>query len=690
MNTLVVKNYLKHLENIEKGCCWYLVKQDTTFWKQCYYVSILEKYKEYKKSDLSLNFENFFNAEIEELNKSKNFNLPLNHRALRISYFYGLLNDPEQGYRNYAKTNATKVYFDILERTNGDFEKDSLYKDIIQNQIEKMFISSIIDEQNESIRSDFRLYPVLFLYKILLELGYSTGKFELSLDEYKYFVITQPTYENFLNCLLLIIESREDTTILEKAGEFKDKLDSRFHLTLEELDSLEITNESIILKNDAILRVAKLVSAYENKELSLDEDNYIDFLTSDRKLDSNLVEKFQNTGQIDNQAYISLSKPFLLLAGISGTGKSRFVREQVEKKERKERYQLVTVRPDWHEPSDLLGYVSRLSVSAQYVMTDVLKFIVKAWQAVEKYCKFEKNEDDRIVVKGDLNLDLRADIAPYWLCLDEMNLAPVEQYFADYLSVLETRAWQWNSEGFEYYTEALLSPTTWSDISDFQQTLGVSDKLWEFFQQNGIGIPFNLIVAGTVNMDETTYAFSRKVLDRALSFDFSEFYPNEFDTFFTPTTKPKLLTYPIYSQLKQEDLDDELVNKSIKFITALNQKFENTPFKLGYRALNELLLSVQAFQAKNDIELQAVWDDFVMTKVLPRIEGDETKVGDVLDKIETVLKEQLGSIWQSRRPDLWRESTKEPKTPLEIKCRSLAKVEHMKKLLKDRGMVSFW
>ena len=323
-------------------------------------------------------------------------------------------------------------------------------------------------------------------------------------------------------------------------------------------------------------------------------------------------------------------------------------------------------------------------------MTDVLKFIVKAWQAIENKCKFERNEDGKIVVKGDLNLDLRSDIAPYWLCLDEMNLAPVEQYFADYLSVLETREWQWNSEGFEYYTEALLSPTTWSDISNFQQTLGVSDELWEYFQQNGIGIPFNLIVAGTVNMDETTHAFSRKVLDRALSFDFSEFYPNEFDTFFTPTTKPKLFTYPIYSQLKQGDLDDELVNKSIKFITALNQKFENTPFKLGYRALNELLLSIQAFQTKNDIELQAVWDDFVMTKVLPRIEGDETKVGDVLDEIETVLKEQLSSISQSGRPDLWRESTNEPQSLLEIKCRSLAKAEHMKKLLKDRGMVSFW
>ena len=468
---------------------------------------------------------------------------------------------------------------------------------------------------------------------------------------------------------------------------------------------LSLSGLSEFIGNNNIISPNKIICFYR-------KENVIHFATiKDDSIYGHLLNEFPTRGRTNNlvtetihddsvsldlqrtnpSAHLMLPKPFILLAGVSGTGKSRFVREQVEKKERKERYQLVAVRPDWHEPSDLLGYVSRLSGSAQYVMTDVLKFIVKAWQAVEKSCKFEKNEDGKIVVKGDLNLDLRADIAPYWLCLDEMNLAPVEQYFADYLSVLETREWQWNNDGFEYYTEALLSPTTWSDIIDFQQTLGVNNKLWEYFQQNGIGIPFNLIVAGTVNMDETTHAFSRKVLDRALSFDFSEFYPNEFDTFFTPTTKPKLLTYPNYSQLKQGDLDDELVKKSIEFITALNQKFENTPFKLGYRALNELLLSVKAFQPKEDDELQAVWDDFVMTKVLPRIEGDETKVGNVLEQVETVLREHFTDIWEEQRPDLWREPTNEQNSPLDkIDCRSKTKLDHMQKLLKDRGMVSFW
>lgn len=685
MSTLV-NNYLQHLSNIEKGECWYLVKQDTSFWKQCYFVSILESFK---KQSNTLNFESFFSSKIEELNTKKNLDLPDTHRALRVAYFYGLISDPEAQYRNYSKANITDVYIEILKRTNGEFEKTELYKDIIQSQIEKIYISSIIDEKSDSIRKDFRLYPVIFLYKILLELGRSTGNFQISLDEYKFFVITQPTYENFLDCLFLIKESRNDLRILEKAKHYRGKLDSRFNLTLNELPTLEIDSKSISLNINSIQYISDLVYSYENGGFVNSAENYIHFLTSIKK------NRQKKSGDllVDTQHSISLPKPFLLLAGVSGTGKSRFVREQVPEDERKERYQLVAVRPDWHEPSDLLGYVSRLSGQAQYVMTDVLKFIVKAWKAVENAGLLRNNE-----VAG--SKALLEQVPPYWLCLDEMNLAPVEQYFADYLAVIESRKWVWHNEDeFSYQTEALLSPTAWEDIANFQEQLDVDDELWDFFQTNGIGIPFNLIVAGTVNMDETTHAFSRKVLDRALSFDFSEFYPNDFDAFFEPKTQQKQLSYPIYSQITQNDFDElAFASKSIEFLTALNKQFENTPFKLGYRALNELLLSVKSFQPQTDEELQAVWDDFVMLKVLPRIEGDENKLysvtqdgRSVLDDIEMVLAKHLSAIWHDNdavRVDFWQ--TDVQGKPLKIKCRTKPKLANMKAQLTNRGMVSFW
>jgi hypothetical protein len=176
-----------------------------------------------------------------------------------------------------------------------------------------------------------------------------------------------------------------------------------------------------------------------------------------KKLAEFLAEKY-------SISYTSLSKPFLLLAGISGTGKTRFVREQAKLTGSiKETYCLTSVRPDWHEPSDLLGYISRLSKDnqAEYITTDVLQFIAKAWRAIaspESGLTIEEKsteaQDKHLVVTGERNaLD---QVLPYWLCLDEMNLAPVEQYFADYLSVLETREWHWSGDSFTYSSDALL------------------------------------------------------------------------------------------------------------------------------------------------------------------------------------------------------------------------------------------
>lgn len=331
-----------------------------------------------------------------------------------------------------------------------------------------------------------------------------------------------------------------------------------------------------------------------------------------------------------------LSKPFLLLAGISGTGKTRFVREQAKATgSLSETYCLTSVRPDWHEPSDLLGYISRLGEEAKYITTDVLQFIAKAWRAIiDANLDIQVDHNGRLEVTGEKS-DLEK-ILPYWLCLDEMNLAPVEQYFADYLSILETREWQWSDENqFSYSCDAILKPSIFNQVADKSQLradLGLNgsqyDQAWDLFYAYGMSLPLNLIVVGTVNMDETTHGFSRKVIDRALSFDFGDFFPNDFDHFFKPVINHKALSYPLYSQADPRYLPtiDSDGQKSITFLKSINAILDNTPFKLAFRALNELLLSVISASPNNDIELQAVWDDFLMCKVLPRIDGDHDKL----------------------------------------------------------------
>ena len=161
---------------------------------------------------------------------------------------------------------------------------------------------------------------------------------------------------------------------------------------------------------------------FENFINMFDSRPYLNYINE--KVNS--IHLSENSENIESpyRPYITAikSKPFLLLAAISGTGKSRIVRELARacwnegsddyKAQKPKNFQMVQVKPNWHDSSDLIGYVSRVSGKAEFVAGEFLKFIAKAWENTE---------------------------TPYFLCLDEMNLAPVEQYFAEYLSVIESR-----------------------------------------------------------------------------------------------------------------------------------------------------------------------------------------------------------------------------------------------------------
>ncbi|MBT5426880.1 MAG: restriction endonuclease [Bacteroidetes bacterium] len=430
---------------------------------------------------------------------------------------------------------------------------------------------------------------------------------------------------------------------------------------------------------------------------------------------------------VSRNSVTNLPKPFILLSGISGTGKTRFVREQANMAAKLfnlsegNNYCLVPVRPDWHEPSDLLGYISRIN-GTRYISTDFLKFTLKAICAAVESCD-----------GTEIQWKSTDKIPPFWLCLDEMNLAPVEQYFADFLSILETQ----NRSEHGYTSDPILKPgllkqlalseiepeknslvALWDELfdgTDFDN----QEVLCEYFKIHGIPLPINLIVAGTVNMDETTHGFSRKVIDRALTIDFQEFYPNDYDTFFRGQLEPKLLWFPQRTNSDEMDLPavdkNNEKSKSTEFLKTVNSILKNTPFELGYRALNELLLSVTCFNPKTNEELQAVWDDYLMQKILPRIEGDSQKLkfldgndsgspssrylsdaerefgkGSLLHNLYNVLEsELLKDIWGDKqnlhkRPDLLRE-TEEP-----IECRSKKKLLWMLRRLKANHFTDFW
>lgn len=395
---------------------------------------------------------------------------------------------------------------------------------------------------------------------------------------------------------------------------------------------------------------------------------------------------------------LPLAKPFLLLAGISGVGKTRFVREQANASRKDlSNYCFIPVRPDWHEPSDLLGYITRLGPNgACYIATDFLRFLVEAWKDAATSASAEKIQCKEC-----------SEMTPFWLCLDEMNLAPVEQYFADYLAVLETREWMENGYRCDPLFKAGVLPQLSSyGIDSFWKGLGLKGNnplyngLREYFsaENRGIPIPPNLIVAGTINMDETTHGLSRKVIDRALTIDFGEFYPNDFTAFFEPKTKAVILGHSTSVLAHKKDLEgvvsDLTGEKTIGFLESVNEILVQTPFELAFRALNEAFLLVISFSPENKAELQATWDDFLMMKVLPRIEGDgDTLAFDgeksLLTELRDLLKDQFAEIWSKGRKDFLRESVTGERIEF-IECRCKRKINWMQDRLERNGFTSFW
>ena len=255
----ILETKIKELEKASDYECWYLVKQPTAFDSLCYLVSFLKKYQ---SADVRENLQNFISEELRKL-KSIHPDLEIsnNYRALRVAAFFGLITMTSS---KYDEAVITETFHEITNRCGGNYEKTELYADIIQRQIEKMFISSQIDEAYQGVRRDYRLYPVMLLYKVLLELGRSSGKYSISMTEYRYLVATTKKFEDFLETLLLIGLLRKDMgNASDHFERYRTKFDNRLIQALRQLETLTIDKDSISLKVEKIEEVAKKVFIFD-------------------------------------------------------------------------------------------------------------------------------------------------------------------------------------------------------------------------------------------------------------------------------------------------------------------------------------------------------------------------------------------------------------------------------------------
>jgi hypothetical protein len=228
----------------------------------------------------------------------------------------------------YDEAIITDTFEEITRRCNGEYEKTELYTDVIQRQIEKMYISSQIDEAYQRVRQEYRLYPVMLLYKVLLELGRSSGKYSISITEYRYLVATTKTFEDFLETLLLIKLLREDTgNAIEKLEQYRTKFDNRLIQALKQLDTLEIDRDFVRLKDAKIDEVARKIFVFEQNPSVFATENYLGFLGSTKSLfELESFESEENDKVVviaNNQQSDRLTTGCnVLLYGVPGSGKS--------------------------------------------------------------------------------------------------------------------------------------------------------------------------------------------------------------------------------------------------------------------------------------------------------------------------------------------------------------------------------
>lgn len=352
------------------------------------------------------------------------------------------------------------------------------------------------------------------------------------------------------------------------------------------------------------------------------------------------------------------TKPFVILAGATGTGKSKL--PKLVAQGTGGRSHLVPVRPDWTDSCEVLGY---LDLQSKFRPGPFLSVVSDAW----------------------------ADLDRYHVCImDEMNLGRVEHYFAEILSRIEDRS-PYPKGGFQ--SEPLVS-----------QRLSSEDASW-----GDLGLPPNLGIVGTVNMDESAHGFSRKVLDRAFTLELSETDISAWPEDAVDETRKAVARWPastwfcnaVKLQARSRYSADEIeaVEAALGILQTVNRILAGAQLQVGYRTRDEV-----AHFAMNSVEAEDLFVDHegrhvsamdvaLVMKVLPRIAGGSMAIRRVIHGL-------LGWAYDGRKlsaeehpseiMDSWESSGRAGALVGAVYPRTSARLCLMLDRLADEGFTSFW
>ena len=317
---------------------------------------------------------------------------------------------------------------------------------------------------------------------------------------------------------------------------------------------------------------------------------------------SDLPECF-NTSFAHRYIKSLMAKPFVILTGNSGTGKTRISKQfaeylEVRDEDDEKNWVLVPVGADWTDNTKILGFYNPLADDGKgkYEKTEIMKLIERA----------NRQENQNI---------------PFFIILDEMNLSHVERYFADFLSHMETPDLNFVLDGYP----------------------------------GKVKYPENLFVVGTVNIDETTYMFSPKVLDRA---NVIEFKPDEaavLDMFLNPSDNEKVKaasdgTAEAFAKMAymirngQCNLEETKLSDVKDVFERIYKIVDKCGYEFAYRTVREIRQYISAAydltENKDSFELKDVIDEQLIQKILPKIHGNKKEIGNLLEELSALCTEK--------------------------------------------------
>lgn len=303
-----------------------------------------------------------------------------------------------------------------------------------------------------------------------------------------------------------------------------------------------------------------------------------------------------------------LAKPFVILTGNSGTGKTRISKQfaeylEWESDEGKKNWVIIPVGADWTDNTKILGYYNPL--------------------AEDGNGKYEKTKIVELIEEANRHKEI-----PYFVILDEMNLSHVERYFSDFLSHMET-------------------PDTPSELEGYTRRLDY---------------PENMFVVGTVNIDETTYMFSPKVLDRANVIEFKPQKEDVFKVFSAAGTVGKMVpvndgSAQAFLKLAKEirtgkfavdedlthyytDVDGDFTGSNLDYVEGvfsdiyeIVQKYD---FEFAFRTVKEIrnyIAAAYELLEKTEFNLNQIIDEQLLQKILPKIHGNKKEIGQMLEEL---------------------------------------------------------